>query len=575
MADDDLEVALDGPAEQRLDGEPVGLVDHRQSLLRVSSFLRTQSDRDGDQDRGDALGHRRAGGVEQVDGLRPRASRSCGRPASRAPPRRATAIATSRLDRLGIGGRPARRARRRRAAPPRSGPRAPTSTASTGSSAGSSTSTVFSRSATNWSSSLALTSASTPRPNWATRPVTVRSVTMATAVPSPSGVRVAVMVALALPWPRVSRPSARSTATCAVGVERQELGLALVLRGDRADLHLHDAAVLVALDLLELRAGQARGDPLDVGEHGPGPLDGQRHAEVVGQLHRSRSSTVSMSSLRPSHGTACTSSGLRRISGPRPLVAGLGQVRPHRTGPAAPGCPAGRRRWPPRSAARRARAATARHAAGGDARLVGQPDHDGVVARRPRRGAPPPAATWRSPPPSAGCRAPAPAGPTADRSTAPATTTTSSRPASSAAATARATSVRPSTTASCFGPSPPDARNRSPAPAASTTPKHRHARRRYRARVDRDARGAGRAADVDASAGTRPALGPVGLRRRARRARGPRCSSTMSSSGTIGYERRAGRPAVGVGGQRVREQATAGSAPRSGAAGPGSSGRRR
>ena len=126
-------------------------------------------------------------------------------------------------------------------------------------SAGSSTSTVFSRSATNWSSSLALTSASTPRPNWATRPVTVRSVAMATAVPSPSGVRVAVMVALALPWPRVSRPSARSTATCVLRVERQELGLALVLRGDRADLHLHDAAVLVALDLLELRARAGTG----------------------------------------------------------------------------------------------------------------------------------------------------------------------------------------------------------------------------------------------------------------------------------------------------------------------------
>ena len=35
-------------------------------------------------------------------------------------------------------------------------------------------STVDSRQSTNWSSSLALTSASTPRPNCATRPVTVR-----------------------------------------------------------------------------------------------------------------------------------------------------------------------------------------------------------------------------------------------------------------------------------------------------------------------------------------------------------------------------------------------------------------
>src|SRR5581483_8437841 len=65
--------------------------------------------------------------------------------------------------------------------------------------------TFASRHSTNWSSSLALTSASTPRPNWATLPVTVRSVTTLTRVPSPSGVSVAVMVALALPWPRVSR----------------------------------------------------------------------------------------------------------------------------------------------------------------------------------------------------------------------------------------------------------------------------------------------------------------------------------------------------------------------------------
>src|SRR5438067_841535 len=52
----------------------------------------------------------------------------------------------------------------------------------------------------------------TPRPNWATRPVTVRSVVTVTLVPSPSATRRAVIVALALPWPRVSRPSARSTA---------------------------------------------------------------------------------------------------------------------------------------------------------------------------------------------------------------------------------------------------------------------------------------------------------------------------------------------------------------------------
>ena len=63
----------------------------------------------------------------------------------------------------------------------------------------------------NWPSSLLDTSAITPRPNCATLPVMLRSVSMFTVVPSPSGASVAVTVADALPWPRVSRPSAWST----------------------------------------------------------------------------------------------------------------------------------------------------------------------------------------------------------------------------------------------------------------------------------------------------------------------------------------------------------------------------
>ena len=60
---------------------------------------------------------------------------------------------------------------------------------------------------------------------------------------------------------------------------------ALVLRGDRADLHLHDAAVLVALDLLQLRPGHARCDSLDVEEDPPRLLDGDVDTELVGDLH--------------------------------------------------------------------------------------------------------------------------------------------------------------------------------------------------------------------------------------------------------------------------------------------------
>lgn len=59
--------------------------------------------------------------------------------------------------------------------------------------------------------SLLLTSARTPRPNWATLPLMVRSVLAVTLVPLPSAVIVRVIVALALPWPRVSRPDAFMT----------------------------------------------------------------------------------------------------------------------------------------------------------------------------------------------------------------------------------------------------------------------------------------------------------------------------------------------------------------------------
>src|SRR5207237_5115624 len=60
-------------------------------------------------------------------------------------------------------------------------------------------STFFSRHDTNCPSSFVLTSAITPRPNWAARPVIARSVTTVTRVPLPSDTRVAVTVALALP----------------------------------------------------------------------------------------------------------------------------------------------------------------------------------------------------------------------------------------------------------------------------------------------------------------------------------------------------------------------------------------
>src|SRR5205085_12485875 len=93
-------------------------------------------------------------------------------------------------------------------------------------------------------------------------------------------------------------------------VALEERRLALVLRRDRADLDLDDAAVLVALDLLELGARHARSDALHVGEHLPGVRRWQRHPELVGQLHVSRSSTVSTSAGSPRQATSPTRSGL-------------------------------------------------------------------------------------------------------------------------------------------------------------------------------------------------------------------------------------------------------------------------
>ena len=52
----------------------------------------------------------------------------------------------------------------------------------------------------------------TPRPNWATRPLTVILVVISTRVPSPCSVMTAVTVAEAFPCPRASRPAAFSTA---------------------------------------------------------------------------------------------------------------------------------------------------------------------------------------------------------------------------------------------------------------------------------------------------------------------------------------------------------------------------
>ena len=93
-------------------------------------------------------------------------------------------------------------------------------------------------------------------------------------------------------------------------VDLGQLGRALVLRGDRPDLDLHDAAVVVAFDLLQFGARQAGRDALDVEQHLPGLVERTVHSEVVADFHpasnAARSSGVSMSVGEPvpSHGTS-------------------------------------------------------------------------------------------------------------------------------------------------------------------------------------------------------------------------------------------------------------------------------
>ena len=185
-------------------------------------------------------------------------------------------------------------------------------------------STVVLRHVTNWSMSFAETSAMTPRPNWATLPVTLRSVSTWTRCPRPVGGegrddvggRVALSAGVA-PLGAGARPCGRPR-------RPRRHGRRPVLRGDRADLHLHDAAVLVPVDLLELRAGHARRDALEVEEQRPGVVQLGGDLEVVLELHgvlpstawRSSSVSTSLGSPVPVQSTSTT--GCRPMSARAP-----------------------------------------------------------------------------------------------------------------------------------------------------------------------------------------------------------------------------------------------------------------
>ena len=198
-----------------------------------------------------------------------------------------------------------------------------------------------------------------------------------------------LIVADALPWPRVSRPDATMTAVC--GRRRRprlELRGALVLRGDRPDLHLHDRRGTrrprppgAARRACTARCARCRAAPATPRRPGRPPGTNPRSASsspspFPAPVHRAAGRRACR--RRPAarcRRTATSTTGWRAHQHPRTLVA----VEPTRLGPeargrAAPGSPAPRRRSRPR-ASRRHRT---RRRGGGTPRrrprLVGEPD---------------------------------------------------------------------------------------------------------------------------------------------------------------------------------------------------------
>ena len=137
----------------------------------------------------------------------------------------------------------------------------------------------------NWPIRFVDTSASTPRPNCAALPEMVRSVV----IDDVGGVALVLQLG-----GDERRGVAAAPRLLAAGLDDHALGglvlllergFALVGHRDRADLDLHRAGEVVAVDRKQLGAGDARRDALDVGEHLPCLGRGHRDSEFVVQLH--------------------------------------------------------------------------------------------------------------------------------------------------------------------------------------------------------------------------------------------------------------------------------------------------
>src|SRR4029077_3719997 len=122
-----------------------------------------------------------------------------------------------------------------------------------------------------------------------------------------------------LPAAGVHHTAARLT------VSLHEVCLAAELAGDRSDLHLDLAEVVVTFLADQLRTRHQRDHLLEIGQHLPSPFCRRAHGELVGDLHRqiplvyspkdsaivSRSSGVLASAPRLATAKVCASSATR------------------------------------------------------------------------------------------------------------------------------------------------------------------------------------------------------------------------------------------------------------------------
>ena len=163
----------------------------------------------------------------------------------------------------------------------------------------------------------------------------------------------------------------------------------------------------------------------------PRLVDGHVHGEVVHEFHRRRSSRVSMSAGLPGHATSGDEFGAIPHAGPARPSSPLVGSRDHTVAAQPHGVAAAAVVGGDADRASRRHAATGAPRLGGDQRLVGQPDDDGVVAvgSAPRSRRPRSDVIWPVGP--AGLRSHRDASRAAPASTAPVTTIVSSRPAPS------------------------------------------------------------------------------------------------------------------------------------------------